>query len=868
MVLYPLMPFQGIMIQLMILPDEHSIIITANKRQVLALEAHYLAQQSGVMLLPEIIDYQSFLYSRWQQNNAGDARIVIDALQQFFIWSDIIRHPKNGQEAHNLADFHFIEFDNQLIKTVQSEYGLVRQFNIPTDVLASPFSSKGRLFATWIAQYRAFLSRHDMLDYFDLPKEVIKTNTTTKEFYHYGFKVLTPQQNTFFAKLSAQSLNITNHQYSDKTDAQEFTAMADEITSMASWAVKQAQDKSVKVAIVVPELAQMRTKICAELDYLLGHQKYLTSSVDKHYNISLGRPLSQYYLTARALDLLQISQQSRDNNIEVSLFNPLLTSALIIGAKHEQHQRYQASTAIKQLAKKSLSRDEIIQVLNNTGCGILVQCFSDLEQFWTELAQPNNHRQSHSKWMACFTELLMCWGFCQDRGFSSQEYQLFNKYQEAQLSFYRLDSIKSSVLFGTALADWRQVLALINFQPKLSQPSNLHILGQLEAQGLFFDKVWIMGMSSCFLPGKLKKFRFIEPDIALKYALPGSGYEQLNIHAKQTLRHLKNLTPTPENLYFSYAKIGLDQTQPRRISPLLSPVSPIFNIAKIDKITQQLTSLDDHKTTALTNKTIKRGTQTLSEQAQCPFRGFANRLNLVEINPINIGVSPMEKGNLIHKVLERLYKDIKDQKTLLEKQDELPELISQEIAKIYPNPDLFEQLEIQRAHAIILEFLELDCTREDFKITALEHTQKTTINGLSFTTRLDRLDQDSFGNNFIFDYKTSTTTLGQLGNTRTGFVGIITQAQLPIYAITNTIDGIAFISLKTQKSQYIGFAKEDLLSSVLGKKYTNNEQFSELINFWRTELNQSSYDFQQGKAAVLPSKTACKYCPLPTLCRV
>jgi ATP-dependent helicase/DNAse subunit B len=46
------------------------------------------------------------------------------------------------------------------------------------------------------------------------------------------------------------------------------------------------------------------------------------------------------------------------------------------------------------------------------------------------------------------------------------------------------------------------------------------------------------------------------------------------------------------------------------------------------------------------------------------------------------------------------------------------------------------------------------------------------------------------------------------------------------------------------------------------------KEWDEQIISWEKILNTASQDFQQGKAQVLPNKTACQYCEFDSLCRV
>ena len=111
---------------------------------------------------------------------------------------------------------------------------------------------------------------------------------------------------------------------------------------------------------------------------------------------------------------------------------------------------------------------------------------------------------------------LLIWGFTSDRNLSSSEYQVYEKYQVESLvlnklsNFHKLDTLEEALKI--LIAHMNAVI----FQPQ-SGPANIHILGSLEAEGLFFDFAWVASMTNSFLPGKIKMPLFIPPKISIEY---------------------------------------------------------------------------------------------------------------------------------------------------------------------------------------------------------------------------------------------------------------------------------------------------------------------------------------------------------------
>ena len=152
----------------------------------------------------------------------------------------------------------------------------------------------------------------------------------------------------------------------------------------------------------------------------------------------------------------------------------------------------------------------------------------------------------------------------------------------------------------------------------------------------------------------------------------------------------------------------------------------------------------------------------------------------------------------------------------------------------------FKFIESQRLTKIINEYIKLEKNRAYFQVIKTESESKVDVNGLQFSTRIDRMDQMEDGTKLIIDYKTGqNVNLSQL----TG--DPLDQAQLPIYAITNTVDGVAFATVNSKDCQFKAITKNKdglPLSQQMMKRMPEwNEQLSE----WKLELNSASQQFQE-----------------------
>jgi probable DNA repair protein len=446
-----------------------------------------------------------------------------------------------------------------------------------------------------------------------------------------------------------------------------------------------------------------------------------------------------------------------------------------------------------------------------------------------------------------FDTHLQVWGLVTNRTLSSTEYQLFNKYQQASSEFNCLAQTRDKINATDAILDLKKWLSQVVFQAQ-SAKTPIQILGSLEAEGLYFDAAWVLGMTDNFLPMPLNSPRFIPSSIAQQHQIPHSSFALIAKDAQDTLNNLINLS---DKVIFSYAKTHFENEQ--RPSPLL-----IFNTENSAlKHTYQsivLNTLADAKAKPLKDKQVHGGVGILKNQMACAFSGYAHRLNTLSFDEPHIGLNRLEQGNIIHTTLQYFYQEITSQAELLVLDEvKLDALIQEKIdnAIKYYAESGFKNNEKIRISKIIHQFIETDKKREVFTVLSTEESVGVDIAGLKFTTRLDRLDEIKGGDKVIFDYKIGKPSVSNWKGEA------IKEPQLPIYAVTNDTQGIAFIQLNADKVSTKGIFRGEETS-----------EWNAQIDHWQEILESASNNFQNGIATVLPNKTACDYCDFDALCRI
>lgn len=696
-------------------------------------------------------------------------------------------------------------------------------------------------------------------------------------FALFAFDDIPPLTAKLFSALEQASEGISHCDYKTSDARVVRTAIrqrSDQFLAAAQWAKQLlAENCDSRIGIVCPELTKQRADIAEAFARVFEPQSFLPSEAryTLPFNFSAGIPLSSVPLIRDAVSFLSLGVEET----HCSAISQLMRSPYIEGHMQEFAARSRFDEQVRARGAHKLSLNSILKMH-----GVPSMLQNSLGRF---LLHASNHSlsQKPSQWAVYFSRGLELIGWPGDRQLDSEEYQALMHWHGVLDQLSQLDLAHPSCSFGLAVSLLRQILGAEVFQPETSD-SPIQILGALEASGLHFDAVWVMDMNDDIWPAVPQPSPFIPLHLQKSEGMPHSSADR---ELDFSRRIVERLLQSADSIVMSFAE--LDEDRELRCSSL---VSTIDEVEFTDLVQGNFTSYagrlygsvtpvpiqDGHL--AVTNpEEVRGGTGILKAQTECPFQAFAKyRLNANEDATHQLGLSPIERGEVMHLTLEHVWKTIGSQESLLRLgRDGRTLLIDEAInhaffwlrGRRHDIGDKFLKLERQRITSIVLNWLDIEEERAPFKIVSLEKLTKTHIGRLPVRIKVDRIDEVE-GGTFYIDYKTGRGSLAGWS------VDALNEPQVPIYAITGTDDsvGAAIGQVRADESRYRGVSdREGLapgLTSTAKARANLRESWEETKIAWKEELERVSEDFLSGNAAVSPkSKGTCQNCHLATLCR-
>jgi len=858
-----------------------------------------LAAGAEVWESPDVLPYSSWLQRSWNDYVAGAGHslpALLSAEQDLSLWEQVVSHrPLADGEAPLLQSA-------EAARNAQAAWALLRGWRRHHDDDLGFSSDEVRAFRGWARDYESLCRRAGWVDLASATDLLVDglaavRDAGTRRVLLAGFDAPTPQQQSLFAALGNLGIRVENWQprsYRANALRFGFASQDDELEAAARWARQRVEDGAPgPVGIVVPGLAAVRHRVAAIFEdvFTPGAVRPGAAAAAHAFNISLGQPLAEVPVVADAL----LALRAMGGRLSLTDAGRWLLSAYLGGGDASWRARLDAQLRRIGEPRYTLARlRELAARVDGTDCSpgtsaAFVALVEDLEIRGVSATR----RQLVSDWAAQFSSWLVHAGWPGDRSLGSDEYQAVQAFRGLLGSLAALAPVIPPVDFAQALSQLRRLAARQVYQSR-SQAARVQILGVLEAVGLDYSHLWITGLHNQAWPQPARPNPFLPVKLQRELGMPRAGSEQQLGWARAWTAHM---LASAAEVVVSHPRQQGDE--PLRPSALIAEVPAGERHAlttsrvpgdadQVHHAAPDLEILDDQVAPAVdARRPVRGGVSVFKDQAACPFRAFAiHRLGAVDVAAPDSSLDPRVRGNLIHRLLELLWRALGGQSRMLAMSgSERGDLIRSTVRRVLADearrrPHTLRgrllAMEQKRLESLAGAWLDIEAGRAPFEVEA-EHSESRTVAGLPVTLRPDRIDRLDDGQLLLVDYKT-----GQC-NPKDWFGERPDEPQLPVYALAmddigdRRVAGLAFGVLRPGELGFRGLGEGDGLApgvdSVQSSKLHGAREARDWDahkSLWRQRLTRLARAYLEGDARVDPKipGTTCRYCGLQVLCRV
>lgn len=823
-------------------------VITPNNRLAKTLLEDYLKSSTqDVLEKPNCLSYDAFiqqLYFKFtHHNHNSDHPVLLTTQQTNYLWMK--------QLATETGSVH-----QGLLNKAYEAWSRCQLWQIDVNSIHFDHTEQTKQFQKWS---NAFLLKLNQLNLITnellIPYLIKQTNPCLpSQIVWFCFDEYTPLQTSLQQYFENQGIPNQHLDLSHQQCEQLLLAADDEqyeLNTLINWLKQQLTMDQKRIGVVVPDLNQK----ASQLNRLL--QRHFQKD---QFNISLGKTLSDYALVAHALTWLGLDKRVlKQEHAALVLSSPFLAFSkeeILARAQFLQDNSLLQERVIdnnlfnKELTKKVPKLAAVLEAIAN----------------YPKTASPNT-------WITLFQERLAGLGFPGEYALDSSNYQCYQRLQLLFDEFKQLNLLVPTMSSYEAIKIMADLAQTTIFQPEQITAAPIQILGLLEAAGCQFDALWVIGMTDDCLPQKTKLSPFIPIMLQKEQGLPYTSPEKEFELAHKTITRFERATPT---IVFSYPKYS--DAQSNLPTPLLTNLTPFLSIEENMDLTNNHTNkivyTETYQLPLDPTHPYQGSTSLLANQAKCPFRAFAaHRLHLKKSQETSEGPNALERGMIIHQIMEQFWQQVNNQHALLLLDEEsLAKIIDNAINKAitpyqarrkYSFPPIIQCVERKRLKHLVEELLIWEKQRPDFSVTQVEENYSFELANIHFDVRIDRLDTVENNQKWVIDYKSTLPQKSPWQEDRP------TEPQLLLYALLDDqINTILYIELKNGRVACKGLSEED--DKIKGiKTIQEKESWSALRKQWHQQLESLAKEFHDGECAPKPiHKSVCEQCSFSDLCRL
>jgi ATP-dependent helicase/nuclease subunit B len=859
------------------------LLLTANRRLARHLRARmdaaHEAAGHAAWEAPEVLPLSAWIERTWAADWPEEA--LLAAPQAEAAWERVVDERRHGTDLIDLGP---------LVRHAAEAHRLCREWDVPFGADTPFLSREARVFLDWRAGFEALCAAHRWTD---------RSGAVERLIGRFADGAIAPPTGVHLAgfdQVPAQSARLLETLRNKGTEVRTWeaprfpetrvrrVAAADpdaEMEIAARWTRGLLErGEPGPIGIVCPHLEEVRLPLARVLRDQLAPgavRGAVRGGEAVPVNVSLGEPLARTPSVATALALLAVDEGPAGTATVCAL----LRSPALEGAEVERDARARLAVRVAERGGPAVTLARVRTALE--AWRVPAPRLDRLLAGWIGALGRQGGRRRPSEWARSFAKLLNDLGWPGERP-GSAAWQAVEKWHEVLGALAGLDAVAGVMARGDALRRLESLARRTTHQPEGPETA-VQVMGTLEAAGLGFRHLWVMGMADTVWPPPPAPNPFIPFALQRVHGLPGATAEVQLEHARRVTARL--LAAAPDVVVSHPAAV---EDRKLSISPLVAHLEVVessalglapdrSHVRAIHAARPAPETLDDAQAPPLAEgEAVTGGVAVFADQARCPFRAFGyRRLAAKPVAEPHAGLDPMERGTTAHRIMEAVWLDLRDHATLAALSDDA---LAQRLAPLArrvvddylaerPASAAFAGLEAARLVRMAVEWLAQERERAPFAVERPEMRLEAEVGGVPVRLQVDRIDRLADGGTCLIDYKTGAADPKEWFGPRP------TAPQLPLYAIAldETPAAVAYASLKRGAMGFSGVHDPDGAAGPRGvkapEKLGGAAAWDAVLASWRAVLAALGEDFRAGRAAVDPKDEAvCTYCDLPPLCRI
>ena len=900
------------------------VVDTQRLQHLVADEFNRRKQAEGLTVWPsaEVFTFSAWLSRLWRDYanlSEQTVNVLLSVEQSRQIWERVISEYVRSQyrEGYEYLLWHITATANQ----VKNAYGQICSYGIDPFCYTDHISIDVAHFRDWLKAYRYALVKRRAIDQECLADHVgnaaeIIFGAKRRSVVFAGVDTWTPQLERLIESLESvdcaiEILEANTVPFDRRPQRFEFDTTDEEINACARWArvSVDANPEVHRIGIVVPNLREIGPRMSRTLsDYLNPDALMEDRQTNKlSFHMTLSGSFNKVPIVVDAMNLLELIRPT----VSIEVMTSIVVSDRIKGWEQESAGRAKLANEVYGVGGDRLSLDDLIELENRLAvkqpdlCPELIKVLHKAKRKRSE--QPE--RADFASWGRFFMGWMEIFQSKKkgDRQFGVDEWQAYRSWVSIVQGLAELGFVESECTVETALAKLVRQVREASVQPRAVR-TPVQVGEYLSMAGQTFTHLWMLGMNEKALPGSPRPTPFIPVSVQKNCRIASSSAEELN---KQVQRRYERIVSSAQHVVQSYART--DKGEHFQRSHLLR-LPDRFSLEAAEELASYRSyssllaveyrnseTFNDWKAPVVQLKggVASGGTSLLKDQSNCPFRAFAvHRLHLKQAPSLDVGVTRLARGLLMHAIAESLYETYPtpEQLKTLSESGNLSNVLRESVEsavqtyngeRVRPFSREIVEVEVSILLKLSEALVQFDRQRNAggqkpsgshvgqlsdtaYELWEAEYRTEIELSGMTLTLKIDRID-DSDGSFILIDYKTGACNLSDAwGNNPYR----PKDPQLAAYAVAMHQQGrkvrdVAYYQLKNGElsvSSWFNFVE---------KSRVKPKSIDLLLNpredvSWLTMLDHLANGYLSGHAAADPlnSFDTCRYCHVKPVCRI